>query len=416
MTTATPPLGWNSWDCFGGSVTEAETLANAEFMAEHLLEFGWDTIVVDIQWYEPEPGFTDYAPVSRAVLDGNGRPQPAVGRFPSAADGAGFTELARKVHELGLKFGVHIMRGVPRRAVEAALPIAGSPHTCADIADPGNRCPWNPDNDGVLTDHPGAAHWYDSFIAMLAGWGVDFIKLDDVLYPPVERDDIALIAAAIAKTGRDIGLSLSPGRQLSLAHLDFLRGNSTMWRVSDDLWDDWSAVTEQFQRAARWAPHQRPGAFADLDMLPMGRLGIRAHVGEARDSRLTLAEQRSMITLWAIARSPMFVGGHLPESDPATIALLRNADVLRVLADSADNREIIRDGDVVVWAATVDGAPVRAVFWLGDEPTTLRLHADDLGVAAAAATDLWSGAELTAEGGWFTLDLDAHGTRLIRLP
>lgn len=410
-----PPMGWNSWDCFGGSVTEAEVLANAEFMAAHLLPHGWDTVVVDIQWYEPEPGVGDYAERSRAEVDGFGRPLPAANRFPSAADGRGFTALADRVHAMGLRFGVHLMRGVPRVAVEADLPLLGSPYTCRDIADPGNRCPWNPDNEGVLTEHPGAAHWYDSLISLLAGWGVDFIKLDDVLYPPIERADIELISRAIAKTGRPIDLSLSPGRHLSLAHLDFLREHSTMWRVSDDLWDDWSAVLEQFQRAARWAPHQRPGAFGDLDMLPLGRLGIRAHVGEPRDSRLTPAEQRSVLTLWAMARSPLMFGGHLPETDPGTVNLLTNDAVLAVNRDGTDNRELIRDGNLVVWAARTGDAEVRAAFWLGEEPTRLRLHVADLGVAPSdAATDLWADRPCTVDDGWLALDLAPHGAAMVR--
>lgn len=402
-----PPRGWNSWDCFGGSVTEAEVVANAEFMAEHLLPFGWDTVVVDIQWYEPEPGLADYAERSRAVVDEYGRPLPAVNRFPSAADGNGFTALAQRVHALGLKFGVHLMRGVPRVAVEANLPILGSDYTCGDIADPSHRCPWNPDNEGVLTDHPGAADWYDSVFALLAEWGVDFVKVDDVLYPPIERADIALISAAIAKSGRSIDLSLSPGKQLSVVHLDFLREHSTMWRVSDDLWDDWSAVAQQFQRAARWAPHQQAGSFADLDMLPLGRLGIRAHVGAPRDSRLTLAEQRTVMTLWAFARSPLMFGGHLPESDPATVALLTDEALLAINHDSAGNREIIRDGNLVVWAATLGGEEVRGVFWLGDESTALRLHIDDLGVSPSGDT---------SDDGWVELELEPHGSALLRFP
>lgn len=159
-TALRPPMGWNSWDCFGASVTEAEVLANAEYLAEHLLPHGWDTVVVDIQWYEPNPGMSDYQEVSEPVLDAWGRPQPAVGRFPSAAEG-GFTALAARVHALGLRFGVHLMRGVPRRAVEERLPILGSDATCADIADRGNVCPWNPDNYGVDMSAPGAQEYYD---------------------------------------------------------------------------------------------------------------------------------------------------------------------------------------------------------------------------------------------------------------
>lgn len=409
-----PPRGWNSWDCFGASVTEAEVLANAEFMAEHLLPHGWDTVVVDIQWYERDPGVDDYRRVSAPVLDAWGRPLPAPNRFPSAADGS-FRALADRVHALGLRFGVHLMRGVPRAAVERGLPVLGTDVTCADVADRSSTCPWNPDNYGVDMTRPGAQAYYDSVLAQLADWGVDLVKLDDVLYPPIAVDEIAAVSRAIDATGRPMLLSLSPGKELSLAHLDTLRATAQMWRVSDDLWDDWGQVREQFQRAARWAPHQRPGAWADADMLPLGRIGIRAHVGEDRLSRLTLEEQRTLVTLWCMMRSPLMMGGHLPDTPPETLALLVDDGALELL-DAEASREIVRDRDLVVW--TADAGPVTwcAVFWLGDAPAQRVVHLADLGLGPdLRATDVWGGGEVDVVGGAVRLEVPAHGVRLLRL-
>ncbi|WP_258066506.1 glycoside hydrolase family 27 protein [Rathayibacter sp. AY2B7] len=409
-----PPMGWNSWDCFGASVTEEEVLANAEFLAEHLLPHGWDTVVVDIQWYEPDPGTSDYQEVSEPVLDDWGRPQPAVGRFPSAATG-GFTALAARVHALGLRFGVHLMRGVPRRAAELGLPVLGAEATCADIADRGNVCPWNPDNYGVDMSAPGAQQYYDSVMAQLASWGVDFVKLDDVLYPPIQAEEIAALSRAIDATGRPMVLSLSPGKQLSLENLELLRSTAQMWRISDDFWDDWAHLHEQFQRAARWAPHQRPGAWADADMLPLGRIGVRAHVGEDRLSRFTPAEQRTLVTLWCLLRSPLMMGGHLPDTPADTLALLTNGDVLALLG-SDGSREIVRDGDLVVWSAWRGDEQWRGVFWLGSSARSYSAHLADLGCSgAASAVDVWSGAELPIVGGAVELELEPHGCRLLRL-
>ncbi|MBE6475008.1 MAG: glycoside hydrolase family 27 protein [Actinomyces succiniciruminis] len=419
-----PPRGWNSWDCFGGSATEAEVLDNARFIHEHLLAHGWDTVVVDIQWYEPAPGTADYNAHSAAVIDAYGRPLPAENRFPSAAGGAGFGPLAEAIHALGLRFGVHLMRGIPRRAVAANIPILGTAYTARDVATPpSDRCPWNPDNEGVQPDHPGSQAWYDSLLALLATWGVDFVKVDDVLYPPIRRPDIAMIHRAIKRSGRDITLSLSPGRELSLEHADFLREHAQMWRVSDDLWDDWEAVVEQFQRAARWAAVQSDDGVGDLDMLPLGRIGLRAHVGDPRHSRLNLDEQRTMLTLWSIARSPLMMGGHLPESSPETIALLGNDVVLALGERGADCREIIRDGDLVVWRSTLRPAPgrregereVRAVFNLGDEPRTRRLHLADLGLPQTTRhlTDLWTSKRAAVVDGWWDMDLPAHGCAVV---
>jgi alpha-galactosidase len=412
---ARPPQGWNSWDCFGASVTEEEVMQNARYLAEHLLPHGWDTVVVDIQWYEPDPGTADYQEVSAPELDAWGRPQPAVGRFPSSAGGRGFADLAARIHGMGLRFGVHLMRGVPRRAAEERLPVLGSDATCADIADPANPCPWNPDDFGVDMTRPGAQEYYDSVLAMLAGWGVDYVKLDDVLYPPIQAAEIRAVSRAIAASGRPMTLSLSPGKQLSLENLDLLRETAQLWRISDDFWDDWAHLREQFQRAARWAPHQRPGGWADADMLPLGRIGIRAHVGDDRRSRFTPAEQRTLVSLWCLLRSPLMFGGHLPDTDPATLALLTNDDVLELLGSDA-SREIVRDGDLVVWAAERGSTRWRAVFQLGDAPRSVTAHLADLGCPdATRAVDVWTGEELAVVDGGVPLEVEAHGVRLLRL-
>jgi alpha-galactosidase len=407
-------MGWNSWDCFGGSVTEDEVVANAEFMAAELKEFGWDTVVVDIQWYEPDPGRHHYNEVADPVLDAFGRQLPAPNRFPSAADGS-FKALADRVHALGLRFGVHMMRGIPKKAVELDLPVLGGGTTAARIADRENACPWNPDNYGIDHSAPGAQAYYDSQVAQFAEWGVDFIKLDDVLYPPMQSTEIAAYSRAIDRCGRPIVLSLSPGKALSLAHLPELREHAEMWRISDDLWDDWEALREMFQRAARWAPHQVPGSWGDADMLPLGRIGIRAHVGEARFSRLALEEQRTMLTLWCVMRSPLMFGGHLPDTPADTLELLRNPEVLALLGNKG-SREVVRDHSLVVWTADLDDADAVAVFWLGDEPADLEVHLADAGAAhRTRARDLWSGAEVPVEDGLVRVQVPAHGTRLLRL-
>jgi alpha-galactosidase len=411
-----PPMGWNSWDCFGTTVTEDEVMANAEVMAQRLLPFGWDTVVVDIQWYDPTArahGYNDDAPL---LLDAHGIHQPAPNRFPSAADGSGFTSLAARVHDLGLRFGLHIMRGIPKSAVERRLPVAGTPYTAADIADLGSTCSWNPDNYGLNHDHPGAQAYYDAQVATFAGWGVDFIKADDMLAPYHDRE-IAAYAEAIRRSGREIALSLSPGTGLDLAHLDHLRANAAMWRISDDLWDRWEDVLAQFDRLAAWAPHQQPGGWADADMLPLGRIGIRAERGEPRDSRLTPDEQRTLLSLWVLGRSPLMMGGHLPETDEQTFALLTNPDVLRILRHSTDNGEVLSDGDLRLWSATDADTGDRwlGAFWLGDAPMTVDLSALELPTLGRpadgrAAVDVWTGEPTTPD----TLTIPAHGVRLLR--
>jgi len=396
--TTTPPMGWNSWDCYGTTVTEAEVLANAEFMAEHLLPYGWDTIVIDADWADPAPRTHGYNDEAALNIDAFGRLQPDPERFPSAAGGRGFAPLAERVHALGLTLGVHVMRGIPRVAVTAATPIAGSDETAADIADETNRCEWNPHYVGLDHARAGAQAYYDSCVAQFAEWGIDFIKADDLLWP-YQAADIEAYSRAIARADRDIALSLSPGRDLSAAHLEHLRENSTMWRVCDDVWDRWEDIEPNFARLARWAPFAGPGGWPDADMLPLGRIGIRAERGEPRDDRLTPAERRSLLTLWVMARSPLMIGGDLPSSDPATIALYTNDEVLRILRDSTGNRELLRERDLVVWAAESGDTRWAAIFDLSGDARDESFDTRSIGFGSApgSVSDVWSGESVPVE-------------------
>ena len=425
MRANTPPMGWNSWDSYGTTVTEDEVLANASFLADRMLPLGWDTVVVDIAWYDPTARPHGYNADAPLTLDEYGRQMPAVNRFPSAADGAGFAPLAAAVHALGLKFGLHIMRGIPRLAVDQDLPIHGTEWTAAQVADRDHVCAWNPDNYGLNHDHPGAQAYYDAQVAQFAAWGVDFIKADDMQAPYYERE-VAAYALAIERSGRDMSLSLSPGTHLSTALLPHLREHAQMWRVSDDLWDRWEDVHAQFARMARWAPFQQPGGWADADMLPLGRIGLRAERGEPRDSRLSLDEQRTLLTLWTMSRSPLMVGGDLPTSREDTLALLTNPAITEVLQTSVDGREIVRepledgDGELIVWAArsaTSDRA-YAAVFWTGGSSHRASVDLNSLlgiGHAPVAATDLWPGQATSIESDRLTATVPAHGVAWVAL-
>ena len=167
---ATPPMGWNSWDSYGLTVTEAEYKANVSWFHHHLQPLGWQYAVVDEGWYLRNPGSQGAA--QGFVMDANGRYTVADNRFPSAVRGADFKPLAAWVHARGLKFGLHIIRGIPRQAVDRNLPIADSAFHAKDAANTADTCRWNSDNYG-LKANAAAQAYYDSIIRMYAGWGID---------------------------------------------------------------------------------------------------------------------------------------------------------------------------------------------------------------------------------------------------
>ena len=134
MIVKTPPMGWNSWDCYGASVDEKTVRRNAEYIAENLKQYGWEYVVVDIQWYEPKAKSHEYNHFTELCMDEYSRLIPDEGRFPSSAGGKGFAPLAEYVHSLGLKFGIHIMRGIPRQAVHRNTALLGTDKTAREIA------------------------------------------------------------------------------------------------------------------------------------------------------------------------------------------------------------------------------------------------------------------------------------------
>ncbi|MFZ1007136.1 MAG: glycoside hydrolase family 27 protein [Candidatus Sulfotelmatobacter sp.] len=414
----TPPMGWNSWDSYGTTVREEQVKANADWMAEHLAKYGWKYIVVDIQWYEPNAQGHDYKPGAPLTMDEYGRLMPAVNRFPSAANGAGFKPLADYVHSKGLKFGIHIMRGIPRQAVEKNLPIKGIAYRAADVADKENACRWNPDMWGVDTTKPGAQAYYDSIAELYASWGVDFVKADDMgshLYQPAE---IKALSLAIRKTGRPMVLSISPG-PAPISEAEFLEKYAQMWRISDDFWDDWKLLRQQFDFIRDWAAFVgKNGTWPDADMLPLGKLRVTATEGGGSPSKFTPDEQQTMVTLWCIFRSPLMFGGDLPSNDPATTALISNEEVLDVNQHSSGGHQALERGNVRAWVAegAKTGEKFVAVFNLGATEENVKLTWSALGLPARTAEmrDLWSRKSLEAAES-IKVRIAPHGSVLYRV-
>lgn len=419
----TPPIGWNSWDSYGLTITEAEFRANADVLANKLKPHGWSYAVVDEGWYLANPEAK--AGQFRFTLDSNGRYTPAVNRFPSAANNSGFQPLAAYLHARGLKFGIHIIRGIPRQAVERNLPIANSKYHAAEAADASDTCPWNADNYGVRNNSAGQAY-YDSIAKLYASWDVDFVKIDCIAAHPYKGDEIRMFSLALQRSGRPMVLSLSPG-PAPLDKLDELRRYANMWRISDDFWDHWGpwphfefsqGLLKQFSTTAAWAPYIETSHWPDADMLPLGYLGPRPGAGEARESRFTREEQGTVLTLWSIFRSPLIMGGNLTRLDEFTSSLMANDEAIAVNQHSMNNRALITAADRAVWTAqpaTGRGLYV-ALFNLSDQPTTLEYNWSDLGLSGARYTvrDLWAHSEIPAVAK-LQVSLQAHASVLYRV-
>lgn len=413
LLAPTPPMGWNSWNSFATTITEAQAIETATIMAEKLLPSGYDIFTVDIQWYEPGAQSYTYAAKPSPAMDGYGRLVPAPNRFPSSADGKGFRPLADRVHALGLRFGIHLMRGIPRLAVERNLPVFGTKYRARDIADTTSICPWNPDMYGVDMRKPGAQAYYDSVFTLYASWGVDLVKMDDMSRPyDAHAPEIEGAHAAIVATGRPIILSLSPG-ETPVPRADHVRRFAQMWRISDDFWDEWPLLEAQFTRLENWNAHRVPGGWPDADMLPLGRLALGT-----RDTKLTPNEQRTLMTLWSIARSPLIMGGDLRYLDHATLELLTNPEVIAVNQASYDNQPHFVEDGIRIWSARVPRTNDRYVAMFNTDKTKrmVQVNLDILEIAGQVSVrDLWAHRDLTRASATLTADVPSHGAILYRL-
>lgn len=437
----TPPMGWNSWDAYGLTITEPQFRANVDVLKTKLKPFGWQYAVIDEGWFFENPQDRGTPEKLHYAIDRYGRYVPVPARFPSAGGPAtasatpgaftlaatiedtSFRALGAWVHAQGLKFGIHIVRGIPRASVERNLPIEGSAFHVQDAADQGDACPWDPTNWGVRDNAAGQA-WYDSLLRQYASWGVDLLKVDCISSHPYKPTEIRQIRRAIDKTGRTMVLSLSPG-PTSLGDASEVGTLANMWRISDDVWDRWQkapdqtrefpqSVKEQFSRLAAWEPFAKPNNWPDADMLPIGELKPSPGDGQPRASRLSRMEQQTQVTLWAIARSPLIVGANLTMLDEPTLALLTNRDLIRINQTATHSEQVLAEGQIIAWRADLPGSEKAiAIFNLGDVETSAKVNPSSLGLQGRPVMmrNVWSGGPAVT-GSEFAERIPAHGVVL----
>lgn len=430
-----PPLGWNSFDSYGVYLHEQAARENLEAMARHLQPFGYEYFVIDNGWfgeYKLKPG-TLY-PLEKHAGDVHlteyGHVIPSTTYFPG-----GLKPIIDRCHQLGLKFGLHMMRGIPRKAYDLNLPIKGTAYRARDIADtrPENNCTWCTYNYGVDMSRPGAQEWYDGLIQHLADMGVDMIKYDDIVPYPAE---VEAVARAIAKTGKPILLSLSPGGNVPPDAINSFQ-MAHMLRVTQDVWDHAHYLDDCFAAWHKWTGKESENFWIDMDMIPFGQLLLMSPKlelqteGDANAVRLAGNGYRrwqqfspdqmfTFITLRALSASPLMVGGDLPTMDGFSLRLLTDPDMLACNQNGVMGKQVSARDGIEVWQTPEKGQKRRG--WLGvfnrtDRLQTVTLSPGFLGLETEAKLfDIWKGRkehQLTASSA-IQIDINPDGVLFLR--
>ncbi|XP_058079032.1 uncharacterized protein LOC131227277 [Magnolia sinica] len=354
-----PPRGWNSYDSFCWTVSEEEFLQNAELVSKRLSSHGYEYVVVDYLWYRRKVPGAYVNSLGFDVIDEWGRVIPDPDRWPSSRGGKGFKEVAKKVHDMGLKFGIHVMRGISTQAVNANTPILdtlkGGPYTesgkqwlAQDIGLREKPCVWMDQGFmSVDTDLGAGRAFLRSLYQQYADWDVDFVKHDCVFGQDLNVDEIHFVSEVLKKLDRPVVYSLSPGTSVTPAMAAEVRHLVNMYRVTGDDWDSWADVETHFNVSRDFANSHLIGAeglkgksWPDLDMLPLGWLTDQGtNVGPHRKCNLTLDEQKTQMTLWSMGKSPIIFGGDMRQIDETTFNLITNPTILEINTFSKNNKE-----------------------------------------------------------------------------
>jgi alpha-galactosidase len=424
MLAQKPPMGWNSWNCMGFEIREHHVREIADYMAENLLEHGYEYLVLDAGWYYPPHVTTNMGHLKNPEqsIDLYGRLIPDTLKFPSSINGEGFKPLADYIHSKGLKFGIHVMRGIPWNAHELNTPVLGSNQTARDMAMLDKLCEWNHSMYGLNCETAEGKAYYQSIVDLYKEWGVDFIKIDDISRP-INKPEIKAFSEAVRSCGRDMVISLSPGAS-PVDEAEFLGQYANMWRISNDIWDTWRLIRGNFDYCSKWYQHSKPGAWPDADMLPIGKLRITgaddwvagllgAKYGEIENefSRLTHDEQYTVMNLWSVFRSPLMIGSYLTMNDEFSNSLLTNTDLIELNQQSTGNREVYRTDELSIWTASHQTRPLNylAVFNLSDLPAELVIDSKMVGMELKGLiVDLWSKKEISNQDGTIKVTLKPH--------
>lgn len=447
MWATTPPMGWNSYDAYHGAVTEKQFLQAVDTLEKKLLPLGYNLATIDFCWFNPGPEGWDPANwstfplrqtrdekgmlIPKLAMDNYGRLLPSENRFPSAKNDVGFKVIGEYLHSKNMKFGIHIMRGIARQAVELNTPIKNTIYFAKDIVKLQDTCKWNNNMYGVDPFKPGAQEYYNSLFELYAEWGVDFVKVDDISAPTYHSKEIELIRKAIDNSGRPMVLSLSCGETF-ISYANHLEANANMYRISIDFWDKWEKVAHMFDLAYAWQPLINRGTYPDLDMIPIGNLcltdyPLQEESGDKTQhfSRLTKDEQETMITLWCFAKSPLIWGGDPLSSNLEDFEMISNKELIHINQTSIGNRQtanFVYEGmgrkDRIWLAESEDGNEKYIAFFnLGEEPRDLQFYFHwEYWDGTYEIIDLWSNENRGVFSEEFTAtNIPPHGVKVFKM-
>ncbi len=434
---STPPMGWNSYDCYSYGVTEAEVMANAHYMADSLKQFGWQYCVVDYIWWVPDEG-AGYPPNQNSNwnfgnMDQYGRFLPDTTRFPSAKGGAGFKPLADSIHNLGLKFGIHLMRGVPKAAYHKNCPVFNSTYTCVQACDTTDPSTFTDYMYGAnMKDSAGQAY-LNSILSLYNGWGVDLIKVDDLLTNSTNfhLPECIGYANAIASVSRPVLFSTSPGPTPVSEDTNLIK-YANQWRLVSDMWDSWSAITNAFPTAETWRKIlingqqiSGPGHWLDVDMLPFGHLElygppVLTSTPHYSLTTLTRGQHKLVFFLWCINNGPLIWGGNLPDNstNPFYDSMTMNSAAL-FIDQHGTNGKVLKGyspDSTPIWYSTHPTDTTTkfvGMFNLSGKTATMSVNLSSIGINdTVSVTDVWTGNSLGKFSTTFSQSLTSENAGL----
>jgi len=413
----TPVLGWSSWSFLREHPTAAKMEAQARALQNSgLQKIGYIYVNLDDRWYEcPGRQGPNVDPFGRWVTDSSA--------FPAQGDTNGMKVIADYLHSLGMKFGIYLTPGISKQAVSKNTPIKGTPYTAAQIAEPSIA----EDNYncrgmvGINFNKPGAQEYINSWADMLAGWGVDYIKLDGM--KDRNAADVKAWSNAIRQSGRPMVLDITQGR-LTPAIAPTLMKYANQWEFPPDIecyqcekggssypLTDWAEVAKRFNYVAEWQPYAGPGGFNDYDSI---------EVGNGDNDGLTVAERQTQMSLWALASAPLILGVDLTHLDQLDLdKYLKNTAVLAVDQDSIAAKRVLNASSRQVFAKMEpNGDAIVGLFNTGEKPVEVSIESSAVGLAknerGYSAQNLWTG-NTEKKGGTISAVVPPHGAVLYRV-